>query len=199
MAKTFKDGTGVKINKPRGAELEKMLQGLSVLTDVEVLVGFPEDTSGRDGGEGAEQGITNAALAYIHDNGMPEQNIPQRAFMGPALEESGPALEVKLAQILKAVIRKGGDVSTVEAGMHQVGLIAKLAIQNKINEGIPPPLADSTLMKRAAKGRKGAALELKLRRKGLAAPSSVLAKPLVDTGQMRNATNYAIRSRKKRT
>lgn len=199
MAKSYKDGSGVKINKPRGADLEKMLESLTLLTDVEVLVGFPEDTSGREGAEGADQGITNAALAYIHDNGMPEQNIPQRSFMGPALEEAREPIADKLSQVLKAVVRKGGDAGTVEVGMHQVGLIAKLAIQNKINEGIPPPLADATLQRRAAKGRKGAALELKLRRKGLAAPSTVLAKPLVDTGQMRNATNYAIRSRKKRT
>lgn len=199
MAKTFKDGTGVRINKPRGADLQQMTDSLRLLADVEVLAGFPEDTSGRDGGDGASTGITNAALAYIHDNGAPEQNIPQRSFMGPAMEEAGPAIEGKMSQVLKAVIRKGADSTVVEAGMHQVGLIAKLAIQNKINEGIPPPLADSTLQKRAAKGRKGAILELKLRKKGLAAPSTVLAKPLVDTGQMRNAANYAIRSRKKRT
>ncbi len=199
MAKNFKDGNGVKISKPRGSDMDKMLTALSTLADVEVLVGFPEDTSGRSGEEGASVGITNAALGYIHDNGAPEQNIPPRPFMGPGIDEAKDAIETKLEQVLKAVVQKGADASTVEAGMHQVGLIAKLAIQNKINEGIGPPLSDATLQRRAAKGRKGAALELSLRRKKLAAPSTVLAKPLVDTGQMRNAVNYAIRSRKKRT
>ncbi len=200
MSKSFKDGSGVRINKPSAAKFEDMIEALSTLADVEVLVGFPEETTERgDEENGGASGITNAALGYIHDNGAPEQNIPQRQFMAPALEEAGPAITEKLGQTLRAVVRSGGDAGKVEQGMHQVGLIAKLAIQNKINEGIPPPLADSTLQARAARGRKGAALELKLRKKGLAAPSTVLAKPLVDTAQMRNAVNYAIRSRKKRS
>lgn len=200
MSKTFKNGSGVRINKPKGSQLEDLTKALSTLADVEVLVGFPEETTERgDEESGGASGITNAALAYIHDNGMPEQNIPQRQFMAPAMEEAREAITDKLGQTLRAVIRTGGDIGKVEQGMHQVGLIGKLAIQNKINEGIPPPLADSTLQARAAKGRKGAALELKLRKKGLAAASTVLAKPLVDTAQMRNAANYAIRSRKKRS
>lgn len=199
MNKTFRNGSGVRINKPSGTSLEALSHALSLVADVEVLVGFPEDTATRaDDDDGEVSDITNAALAYIHDNGAPEQNIPARPFMTPALEGAAPALTDKLGQVLRSVVRSGGDPGRIEMGMHQVGLIAKLAIQNKISEGIPPPLADSTLQARARRGRKGAALELKLRRKGLVAPSTVLAKTLVDTGEMRKAANYVIRSRKKR-
>ena len=189
--------------------LDELYTGLSILADVEVLVGFPEETSQRqeDSRETDDYGkpiksvegsdITNAALGYIHDNGAPEVNIPARPFMIPGIEDAEPRIKNKMAQIANAVVRRGGGLTVIEQGYHQIGLIAKLAIQNKINEGIPPPLAESTLIERAKKGRKGAGIELLSREKGYA-PSMDFAKPLVDTGQMRNAVNYVIRSRKKR-
>jgi hypothetical protein len=83
--------------------------------------------------------------------------------------------------------------------MHGAGMAAKLSIQNKINEGIPPPLAEATLRRRAARGpgssiAKAAQKELDARGKG-APPSLMEAKPLIDTSQMRNAVNYVIRPR----
>jgi hypothetical protein len=158
-----------------GKTLQSVVESLRVLVDVEVLVGFPEETAERDA---EDTPITNAALAYIHDNGAPEQNIPARKFMRPAMDSVQEKLTLRLGNTLKGVL-KGASPLQVEQGMHAVGLLAKLAIQNKINEGIPPPLAASTLARRVAKGRTG-------------------TKPLVDTAQLRNAANYAIRSRKKR-
>jgi hypothetical protein len=199
---------GVTILRGRQG-LEQMTEALNLLADVEVLVGFPDDGTYRkvDTGETDDYGkpiksvegadITNAALGYIHDNGSPEANIPARPFMGPALEEAQGRITSKLAQVTNAVIKKGAGSIVVEQGMHQVGLIAATAIKNKINDGVPPPLADSTLRKRARKGRKGAGLELLSRQHGIA-PSMDFAKPLVDTGQLRNAVTYVIRSRKKR-
>lgn len=185
-------GSGVQILKRANAE--KLYRDLGKLSDVEVLVGFPEETTDRDS---EDHGITNAALGYIHDTGMPEQNIPARPFMIPGIADAKDAVAAKLGQLAKAITRPGDNAETIARGMTQVGLIAKLAIQNKINEGIPPPLADATLRARAAKGRKGAAAELKLREAGQA-PGVGLAKPLVDSGQLRNAVNYVIRSRRKR-
>ena len=189
--------------------LEQLAESMRLLADVEVLVGFPEETTARtvDTGETNDYGkpiigvegsdITNAALAYIHDNGAPEQNIPARPFMRPGIEEVEKKITAKFAQIVNAVVVRNAGTIVVEQGLTQVGIIAKLAIQNKINEGIPPPLAVSTLRARARKGRKGAGIELLARSKGYE-PSMDFAKPLVDTGQLRNAVNYVIRSRKKR-
>jgi hypothetical protein len=183
--------SGVLITK---VGMESMANAMSLLTGVEVLVGFPEDTADRPQGDTQ---LTNATLGYIHDNGAPEQNIPARPFMGPGIESARDKLADKLGQTMRAVLYKGGDAGTVEQGLTHVGLIAKLAIQNAINEGPPPPLAKSTLLARARRGRKGAMQELDRRWDGQA-PSVEFAKPLVDTGQMRNAVNYAIRSKKNR-
>ena len=60
--------------------LRKLTQGIEVLTTMQVMVGVPDDKSGRREGE-----INNAELAYIHDKGAPEANIPARPFMEPGI------------------------------------------------------------------------------------------------------------------
>lgn len=196
------NSSGVRIT---GKGLDELLEAAKLLVQNEVLVGFPEDTTDRDTtDEQKERGITNAALGYIHDHGAPEVNIPQREFMAPGIEDAQEAIANKLGQGMKAVLR-GGGAPVVEQCFLQVGLIAEVAIKKKINEGIPPPLADATLKARAKKGRKngagarkGALQELD-RRWDAQTPSTEFAKPLVDTAQMRNAVTFVVRSRKKRS
>jgi hypothetical protein len=175
---------------------EQISQDLLKLTDVEVLVGFPEDTTDRPPSEDEPAGITNASLAYIHDQGAPESHIPARPFMIPGMKACQEKVADKLGQLLKAVVN-GKGVNVIAQGFTQVGIIASLSIKDTINNGIDPPLAIATLQARARRGRKGAKEELKRREQGLP-PSTAFAKPLVDTGELRNAVSYAIRSRKKR-
>lgn len=192
--KKVKDGTGVEVRETPA--FMNLMNALEALTRSEVLVGFPQDTTERKAGEGEEDGITNASLAYIHDNGAPEQNIPQRPFMIPGITEGMPRIERRMKAMGRNVLINGKDEEVVK-GFHSVGLIAQAAIRNKINEGIPPPLSDRTVRERAAKGRKGAMWEMAWRNAG--APASLeLAKPLIDTAQMRNSVSYVVRDRKKR-
>lgn len=172
--------------------LRALLEGISA---TEVLVGFPESSATRDG-----SGPTNAMLGYVHDNGAPEQNIPARPFMIPGIESVATEVTNILAALAKGHLNKGK--LTADQGLTRVGLKVQAAIRKKINEGVPPPLADSTLRRRAARkgkglgSRKGAKLELELRAAGWD-PSVDFAKPLVDTGQMRNAVSFVIRKRKR--
>lgn len=164
------------------------------LTQREVLVGFPEENTVRESGELSEP--TNASLGYIHDNGAPEANIPARPFMLPALESVRDQMAEGLAAGARGMLRRQ-SLEELEKGLHRVGFIAEVAIKTKINEGIPPPLANSTLRARASRGREGAMWELAWRQAGAPAGTE-LAKPLIDTGQMRNAVKYVIRDRKQR-
>lgn len=180
--------------------LQEVLAGVKALASSEVLVGFPQDTTERDaepGDDPEKRDITNAALGYIHDNGVPEVGIPARPFMIPGIRAAQPQVEQYLEGALSAAAQ--GKVAVAEGQLHAAGMAAKLAIQKKINEGIPPPLSEYTLKKRAARGggslvAKAAQRELDNRDKGLP-PALDVAKPLVDTGQMRNAVNYVIRAR----
>lgn len=180
----------LKINAGK-VEFSGLVSRMRTLADLQILVGVPEDQTQR---EDDQVGMTNAALAYIHDNGAPEQSIPPRPFMLPGIESVKPELERRLKKMAKTVVTD--QVGVMAAQATAIGLRAKVAIQNKINEGIPPPLAESTLRQRASRGRKGAQEELKSRREGNPA-GTILAKPLIDTAQMRNSVNYVIRSRKK--
>lgn len=206
MAKHFDDGNGLKIGTTNKAVFEKMLQGLMQLAKVEVLVGFPEDTTQRTADSVEEQGITNASLAYIHDNGAPEQNIPARPFMVPGIEAAKEKITDKLAQTVKTVSQgKGTDV--VEKGLIQAGLIAQSAIRAKITEGIPPPLAPATIrsrrQSRQTKSRRESE-EQYMHLEGQGIDEDFLQGalgiiPLINTGQLRNAVNFVLRPRANRS
>ncbi len=183
--------SGVKVTGPGLADLVAKMREL---TKREVLVGFPEATAERTEDD-LPTTVTNAALAYIHDNGAPEQNIPARPFMYPAMLDCRERVAAKMLQMAKAIA--AGRLPDPDKGFHQVGLIVQAAIRGKINEGVPPPLSEYTLRERARRGRKGAKQELANRAAGLPAGTE-LAKPLVDTGQLRNAVNYVVVDAKRR-
>jgi hypothetical protein len=192
--------SGVNIKGKGFAEIQESMERL--LTS-EVLVGFPEDGTPRDKEEDEKgEPPTNAVLGYIHDNGAPEVNIPARPFMQPGIMAVENELADLLGKTMKAILKGGGD-DMVELGLTRVGFKAMNSIKRTINAGVPPPLSDATLINRMRKGRrdgagarKGAARELDRRWDGQA-PSVEFAKPLVDTGQLRNAVTYVIRPKKR--
>lgn len=182
--------------KVKGKDLKEVRAGLDHLASHEVLVGFPEDTTARE--DLGVDGITNAALGYIHDNGQPEVNIPARPFMIPAITEVQAQIASQLGAVGRRILQSK-QALVADQGLHRLGLMVVTAIKRKINEGIPPPLADLTLRRRAKseKGGKSAKFEMERRAQGLA-PSTEYAKPLVHTGALRNSVNYVIRPRKDR-
>lgn len=170
---------------------------MKALAQQEVLVGFPEESTERDDDplvKGDEP--TNAELGYIHDNGAPEANIPARPFMVPGIENARDPVTRHLYAGAKRVLQTR-SAADAENALERAGLAAVTAIKRKINEGVPPPLAEMTLRMRASRGRKGAQAELDHRAQG-GTPGVDLAKPLIDTAQMRNAVNYVIRARRER-
>jgi hypothetical protein len=193
VGKTYSNNTGVLVT---GASLAGVLEAVRTILDVEVLVGVPSDASDRDPAlDPVDAGaITNASLAYIHDQGVPEAGIPQREFMRPGVASVLPEVERKMAMAMRAAMR--GNALRAEMAMQQAGLVAQSGIHNFIDAGVPPPLAEYTLRRRAERGRKGAMVELDRRAEGLA-PGTAHAKPLVDTGQMRKSITYVIRKRRR--
>lgn len=164
------------------------------LSDSEVLVGFPEGPDRPD--EGVP--ITNASLAYIHDNGAPESNIPARPFMIPGIQQAQEKVERALSLAAKALL-SSGDPSAVTKGLTRAGLAATTSIKRVVSSGVPPPLKDATLRARLRrhKGRKAEKAELARRADG-EAPGIDLVKPLIDTGELYRAVTFVIRSRRKR-
>lgn len=196
-SKSYSNNTGVQVTRQ---SFDDIIDSVRTILSVEILVGVPSDTTDRPEGlePQSEGAITNAALAYIHDQGSPEAHIPQREFMRPGIENAREPVAHKLAIAMRAAMN--GNALVAEMSMQQAGLIAQLSIQNKISEGIPPPLAEYTLRKRnerTLKGSKSAQYELARRKQGLA-PSTQYARPLIDTQEMLKSIKYVIRSRRRR-
>lgn len=202
----LKNGSGVVVVDDGAAQLAK---DISFLTGNQVLIGVPEERTDREAGDP----LTNAALAYIHDQGAPEAGIPQREFMRPGIESVRDQLAARLGAAGRALTRP--DIKPDQARrlcsdqLNAAGLIAASAVRKKIDSGIPPPLKDATLRRRAARipSRKAERAELQQRREDREAGLNVQAlstervsqagsvKPLIDTGEMRKSISYVIRRR----
>ena len=169
-------------------KLPDLYLALRMLGDQRVLAGVPAERVRRQKGT-----ISNAALAYIHENGAPEAHIPPRPYLVPAV--AGMKAEIVRFLGMAGTMALNGNPSGVQRALNALGLTAQNRIRAMINAGVPPPLAASTLRGRirARTAIKGAKAELARRDAGGEAGMD-LAKPLIATGQLRNSMTYVIRS-----
>jgi hypothetical protein len=178
----------VKIDK-----VGNIVKALTALTNKDVLVGIPDQTTERKPDDDDDGPVNNATLGYIHEHGSPANNIPARPFLIPGVKDAHDEVEHRLKKAANLAL--DGNLSAVDAQLSMAGQEARDSVKAKINSGDFEPLADATLEARARKGRKGAKAELASRRAGNA-PSTALAKPLIDTGQLRNSITYVVRGKK---
>lgn len=171
--------------------LPAVLKAMAGLVQQDVLVGVPASSVDR-----REPGqMNNATLAYIHDTGAPAANIPARPFMGPGIRAEQDEITDRLKKAAGAAL--DGNQARVQQQLTGAGVAGQSGVRGAINDGVPPPLATSTLkarLRQTQRGREGVRQELANRAAG-EAPSTDLAKPLVNTGQMRNAITYVVRSK----
>lgn len=190
--KTYDDGgSGLKVTYDG---VPKLFAALNSLTRSQTLVGVPAENTDRppNPDDPKSAGITNAALAYIHDNGAPEANIPARPFMIPGIMQAMPKVEGIMLKMAQYALK--GSTAQVEAGYQRVGFECVNAITSIIRAGIAPPLAEMTLRKRLAKGDIKAQYELNRRAAGYGATTQ-LVKPLMDTNEMLKSITYVVRDR----
>lgn len=152
------------IIEKRLAALERRFKDMRQLNSLGVLVGYPAASSDNDR-EGSRE-PTNAELAYLHTYGT--QNIPARPFLEPALEQNA----TRLAAALEPDISDPTSTKPLELA----GLLAETEVKNYLQTSVTPPLAPSTIKARQrAHKTKGSNF-----------------RPLIDTGQLRNAVKYVI-------
>lgn len=142
-----------------------LLKAVRDLTKQEVLIGIPAENAGRDD----DLPINNAELGYIHEFGAPAANIPPRPFLVPGVSGAQGKFEPHLKAAANAAL--SGDGGKVSQGLQRAGIVAASAVKSKIDEGPFAPLSDTTIQ------RKGS------------------DKPLIDTGQMRNAVTSVVRKK----
>ena len=171
--------------------LAKVIASINALVKKEVLVGIPSGTTERK--EDEQTPVNNAQLGYIHEYGSPANNIPARPFLIPGVNKAKNKIESQLKTAAKAALNR--DLKTIEKSLDNAGLSAQNSVRTEINSGDFQELALSTLKARARKGRKGAQAEIDSRAEGNL-PSNENARPLIDTGQLRNSITYVVRGKK---
>jgi hypothetical protein len=193
-----KSGVSIKLIKNL---VPKFRVNFNALVKKEVLVGVPADKAERKTEPGEKEGMNNATIAYIQDNGSPAANIPARPFMQPGITAAQSPISARMKQAALNVIDGGEDAG--DTALNQAGLIAQSSIRKVIGEGIPPPLAPSTVANRFRQRktktrRKGETEYLRLIGQGSSAEDAQKAtgiKPLLNTGQLRNSITYVLRKR----
>jgi hypothetical protein len=177
----------------------KFLGGVENLANTVVMVGVPSDKTTRKEGTA----LTNADLAYIHDKGAPEANIPARPFMEPGIRAVQKEITDEMVKAGNAALGTKGAQS-VGTYLNRVGIIASRSIKAVIGAGIPPPLAPSTIAGRIRriKGKKRRQKITDAQAAGIPDSRQMgmegIFTPLVVTAQLRNAITYVLRDQFKR-
>lgn len=146
-------------------QTKKMALVIKEMANRRVKVGVPQGESNRS------DGVNNAQLAYIHENGAPASGIPPRPFLGVGVKNAMP--QVKKA--LGVYGRRAFDTTgAFEQGMDAIGLIAQTSVKKAIVAGSGfSPLKPATIKARERKGFLG-------------------KKPLIRTGSLLNSISYVV-------
>ncbi len=176
----MKSGVSVVIDK-----VQATTKSIAALASSRVLVGYPEETAKRDGD------MNNPTLAYIHEHGAPEANIPARPHLVPGIEGGQKTLVSWLEAAAKQAL--DGNSAKSLAALHAAGLAGQSLVRGKIQSGIPPPLKQSTVTARRRRKMAGMSAfeqaKSEYRRKATK-PAHVT--PLIDTAAMLNSVNYVV-------
>jgi phage gpG-like protein len=155
----------------------KFLKAQKEMRSNQVLVGIPSAKAPRTPDEKEkvkEQPINNAALGYIHNYGMPAQNIPARPFMEPGIKDAKGPISNYMGAAAAAALK--GNAEGLKKNLIAAGIVAATEIKKKINTGPFVALKPATIAARKRRGRTG-------------------TKPLIDTAQLRNAITFVVRSK----
>jgi len=138
--------------------------------DVHVRVGVLDD--GRAGSENRD-GITTGQLAVAMEFGT--ATIPARSWVGLTFDRARAEVQSDMKRLLWSVVE--GKI-TVDKALNVLGAKYSAAVKNTVTQGeqIQPPNAPSTLARKMAKTRSGAANA---------------ARTLIDTGRMIGSVTWA--------
>jgi len=157
--------------------MKEFRERIKYLAEQGVLVGIPEEKTSRTPEPGEKAGITNAAVGYLAEHGSPAQNIPQRAFLVPGVQDASSKAANYLGQAGRLAL--SGDRGSADKAFHAAGLVSASSVKAKISSGPFKKLADATLAARRRRGRTG-------------------TKPLQDTDQLLNSVTYVMRKTRKK-
>jgi hypothetical protein len=179
------------------AGLNAIMEAIKELKRHEVLIGIPEDANAT-----REDGVTNAELMFIHNNGSPAKGIPARPILEPAIENSKERVAGMLKKAIDVAVegKVEGVIPALEAAGQDGVNVAKAWFTNSSNgwaANKPETIARKTpaIRNLRARARKAKTPD---KRKELYAEArekakSTKANPLIDKTEMRKAITFVVR------
>ena len=162
---------GKVVDKDKGWKRLRELSKRLAADDVHVRVGVLDD--GRAGSEVRSEGITTGQLAVAMEFGT--DTIPARSWVGLTFDRARAEVQADMQRLLGHLV--DGKI-TVDKALNVLGAKYSAEVKNTVTQGeqIQPPNAPSTLARKMAKTRAGAANA---------------ARTLIDTGRMIGAVTWA--------
>ncbi len=154
----------VEIDHPNDNLIDKIQAAFKAVNQYEVLVGIPDGAGSRKDGSP----VSNADLLFIHTNGSPVNRIPPRPVLQPAMNKNSDRIAASMKAVTNAALR--GDTAGALTALKKAGLEGQNIAKKYFTDSNGwPPNSPVTV------ARKGS------------------DRPLVDTGQMRDAITYVVR------
>ena len=162
---------GKIVDKDKGWKRLQELSKRLTADDVHVRVGVLDD--GRAGSEVRGEGITTGQLAVAMEFGT--DTIPARSWVGLTFDRARAEVQADMQRLLGHLV--DGKI-TIDKALNVLGAKYSAEVKNTVTQGeqIQPPNAPSTLARKMAKTRAGAANA---------------ARTLIDTGRMIGAVTWA--------
>ena len=161
---------GKVVDRDKGWRRLQALAKSLASDDVHVRVGVLDD--GRAGSENRD-GITTGQLAVAMEFGT--ATIPARSWIGRTFDQKRAEVQADMQRLLGHLV--DGKI-TIDKALNVLGAKYSAELKNTVTQGeqIPPPNAPSTLARKMAKTRAGAAN---------------VVRTLIDTGRMIGAVTWA--------
>lgn len=172
-------------------EITKVLEHLA---KQDVLVGIPQAEASRKEGK-----LNNAELAYIHSNGSPKNNIPARPFLEPSIINNKRQVVKQQTKALRDAL--DGNTAQADADLHDLGLLGQSLAKGWFTDPRNhwAPLSPYTVEQRLKKKFKSPEARAQGMEEYLQSiqieGGTPTERPLIDSGQLRNAITYVIRQK----
>ena len=163
-------------NKEAEKWLEEILKmdmavKIGVLSNPSAMSGNIKSTDAKRRNGNKQTNTTVLDVAIVHEFGSPAQNIPERSFIRSTFDESEARIESRTLSIIRKEMKDGNPKPDAEKVFSLLGQWMVNLIQGKFRHNNWAPLKDPT---RGGRNKQG------------------LARPLIDTGQLRSSITFEI-------
>ena len=159
---------------------DKLLKRCNEMKGLVAKVGIQGDKAAAKHGEGGD--LTNAEIAAVHEFSGPADKPPGRPFIRPIYDNDPAKWQGEIAKACSEVVAG----KSAQGALRKLGEDYRKEVIARMQAGIAPPLAESTINRR--KGQNTQGKRDKIEKKG----GSLDVTPLIDSGTLLGAISVDV-------